>query len=316
LRVQICGAGIAGSFLYMLLNQDFEVGITDTRKKPDCRCAWGIAYSEAKELYKEIGIDLEEYVLIRPEYAIANGLRLRNKNIVIFDRKRLLEDLWDQIEFRKIEAKIHIDATGFKRALLPKIKSDRVYPTIQTVEKHNIDDNIYIYARKTGYAWAFPLGDGRWHIGAGDLNETRALELIEMLRQEYGFKEKNGKICSCKAKIRLLPPSACKPFKVGDVFGIGEAIGCVSGAGEGNVPSLKSAKIFYECLINDKLEAYEYRILSEFSWIEEEHKFVEAVQNGKRLTALLKLPKIVSIESKRSVSQSIGDLIRFMKVLK
>jgi len=70
LRVQICGAGMAGSYLYMLLSKDFDVGIKDVRAEPDCRCAWGFSYSETKELYKEIGINVDDYLLSKPEFVI------------------------------------------------------------------------------------------------------------------------------------------------------------------------------------------------------------------------------------------------------
>ena len=314
LSVQIFGAGMAGSYLYMLLSRDFDVSIKDVRVRPDCRCAWGITYKQAKKLYREIGIDLDEYVLLKPKYAVANGIKIKNRNIVIFDKKRLLEDLWEQIEFKEVKANLYVDATGYKRVLLPKL-DDRLYPTIQMIEEHDAEENIYAYARRTGYAWAFPLGNNRWHIGAGDLNETRALELIERLRQEYGFNE-GDKICSCKSKIRILPPSKCRPFVSGNVVGVGEAIGCVSGFGEGNAPALESAKILYECLINDELREYEKRILKEFKWIEEEHKFVEAVQNCKKFATLLQLPRVITIEKRRSAEYSIKDLVYLIKTLK
>jgi len=314
MKIQICGAGVAGTYLYLLLN-DFDVHIKDVRRKPDCRCAWGIAYSEAKELYKKVGLDLDDYVIARPGYVVANGLKIKNKNVVIFDKKRLLEDLWKQIEFRDVKADLYVDATGHKRALLPKIEKDRLYPTIQTIEEHDVDENIYVYARKTGYAWAFPLGNSKWHVGAGDATEMRTIELIEIFRQKYGFKG-NSKICGCKARIRLLPPSKCRPFVSGNVVGVGESIGCVSGFGEGNAPALESAKILYECLIDNELHKYESKILKNFQWIEEEYKFVEAVQKDKKLTAFLELPKVLSVERGRSIDSPIKSVKYLIKMLK
>ncbi len=313
MRIQICGAGVAGTYLYFLLS-GFDVYIKDVRRKPDCRCAWGVTYSEAKELYRKIGLDLDEYVVSRPECIVANGFRIKNKNVVIFDKKKLLEDLWGQIEFRDIRADLYVDATGHNRALLPEIDKDRLYPTLQTVEEHNAEENIYVYARKTGYAWAFPLGGSKWHVGAGDTTEMRAIELIKMLRQEYGFKE-GDRICGCRAKIRLLPPSKCRPFVSGNIVGVGESIGCVSGFGEGNVPALESARILYECLVDNELHKYESRVLENFQWIEEEYKFVEAVQKDKKLTALLELPKVLSIE-RRSIESPVRDIRCLIKMLK
>lgn len=313
MKVQIYGAGIAGSYLYHLLSQNgFRVSIHDIRSKPDCRCAWGFSYSETKELYKEIGLNVDDYLLSKPKYVVANDrFWFKNKEIVILDKKRLMEDLWD-FELRNEEGDIIIDATGHSRAILPKLENDALYTTVQFVEKHDLDENIYVYMVKTGYAWAFPLGNNLWHVGAGDLNKDRALELIKNLRKMYGLEENKGD-CNCVGKIRLLPPSKCKPIVWKNVYGVGEAVGCVSGAGEGNAPSLRCAKILYECISNGNLEDYERRVLKEFEWIEIEHEFVRAVQNNKKFKALRLLPKIISIESKRSVEQSLETVKNLIK---
>lgn len=314
MRVQIHGAGIAGSYLFMLLKEHAEVGVREISKAVDCNCAWGIAYKQAKELYSLIGINFDDYVLSKPKFAIANGIEMKNKNIVTFDRKRLLSDLWREIEFKNLDAEIQVDATGTSRALLPSIKNDSIYFTVQSIEKHNFDENIYAYGRRTGYAWAFPLGDNRWHIGAGDLSYERAAELVEEMRKFYGFSD-SEKSCQCKAKIRLLPPSKCRPIVYRNIFGVGEAIGCVSGFGEGNAPSLECAKILADCMINSELEKYEKRVLKNFGWIEIEHRFVKDLQEGRRLSALLKLPRIALIERKRSatVNFSVTSLIRSLR---
>lgn len=322
LKVQIYGAGVAGTFLYFLLKQaGFDVGICERRRSPDCRCAWGITYDEAKALYKEIDVNLDEYVLVRPEYVVINGVAFKNKNVVIFDKKRLLEDLWGRMDLKDAEtlsaqqADILVDATGYERALLPKIENDRLYPTMQTVETHDADENIYVYARgATGYAWAFPLGDKRWHVGVGEA-EGNFSALLNGLREKYGFEVNDKLSCRCDALIRLLPPSKCRPFIVGKVVGVGESIGCVSGAGEGNAPSLRCAKLLYECLRSGRLEDYERRVLKHFRWIENEHKFVEAVQQGRLWRALPLLPKIVAVESKRAVGHSVADVRALLKLI-
>lgn len=303
--IQIYGAGVAGTFLYNLLFKNgYKVSIFDVRKFPDCRCGWGIAYREAKELYSEIEVDIDEFILEKPKKIVVNGVELENIGIVTFDKLRLLEELWGNLEFKKCDAELIVDATGAKRAFLPKIANDRLVPTLQFMEKHKNEEDIYIYFERHGYAWAFPLGD-HWHIGAGSVFESKIPELIDKLRLKFGF-EKKDSICSCRARIRMLPPSKCKPFLHGNVVGVGEAIGCVSGAGEGNVPALKCAKILYDSIEN--LECYESRVLKELSWIEREQRFLESVLRG--FPAIHLLFKIIPHESKRLVKHSILDFFR------
>ncbi|MEM4503725.1 MAG: NAD(P)/FAD-dependent oxidoreductase, partial [Archaeoglobaceae archaeon] len=85
--IQIYGAGVAGTFLYYLLFKNgYRVSIFDVRKSPDCRCGWGIAYKEARELYSEIEVNLDDFILTRPEKVVVNGIELKNNGIAIFDK--------------------------------------------------------------------------------------------------------------------------------------------------------------------------------------------------------------------------------------
>ncbi|WP_456468562.1 NAD(P)/FAD-dependent oxidoreductase [Archaeoglobus sp.] len=311
--IQIYGAGIAGTYLYHLLSKNgYEVRIYDRRKEPDCRCAWGIVYREAKKLYSEIGLNFDDYVLLKPQYVVANGLWLRNRDIVIFDKKRLLSDLWVDLSAAE-NPELIVDATGVSRALLPPIREDRVLPTSQCIEEHEVEENIYIQMERTGYAWAFPLGDGRWHIGAGNVDKAKIPVFISKLREKYGFEEKD-KTCQCSAKVRLLQPSKCLPFISKNVVGVGEAIGCVSGAGEGNVPSLVSAKILFECIAAGSLSEYESRVLKELEWVEIEQKFVDAMLKNNYISAIRLLPRIIAIENGRTVQHSIRDIRKLINI--
>ncbi|MEM1578527.1 MAG: NAD(P)/FAD-dependent oxidoreductase [Archaeoglobaceae archaeon] len=303
--IQIYGAGVAGTFLYnLLIKNSFKTSIFDVRKTPDCTCGWGIAYREAKELYSEIDLNFEDYVLSKPDRVVVNGISFKNKGIATFDKLQLLSDLWEDIEFQKSKCDLTVDATGVKRAFLPKIERDRQVPSLQFLEKHEREEEILIHFERHGYAWAFPLG-GEWHIGAGSILEKEIPGMINRLRKKYGIPEKEA-LCSCRGKIRMLPPSKCRPFICNGVVGVGEAIGCVSGSGEGNVPALKSAKILFECIEN--LEIYEERILKELEWIEREQKFLDSILKG--FPAFHLLPKIVSFERKRLVEHSILDFLR------
>ncbi|WP_290595966.1 MULTISPECIES: NAD(P)/FAD-dependent oxidoreductase [unclassified Archaeoglobus] len=313
MNIQIYGAGIAGTYLFHLLSENgYKVSIWDKRKEPDCRCAWGIVYKEAKRFYSEIGLNFDDYVLLKPRYVVANGLWLKNRDIVIFDKKRLLSDLWVDLSVSD-NPELIIDATGVSRAFLPPIHEDRVLPTSQCIEKHDVEENIYIQMEKTGYAWAFPLGERKWHVGAGNVEREKIPVFINKLREKYGFEE-SERACQCSAKVRLLQPSKCLPFVSGNIVGVGEAIGCVSGAGEGNAPSLASAMILFDCINRGNLSEYEGRILKELEWVEVEQRFVDAMLNNKYLSAIRLLPKIIAIENGRTVQHSVKDIRKLINI--
>jgi len=300
LKIQIYGAGMSGSFLYMLLRDHHEVRSIDVRVRPPCECAWEIPYDGAKRLYSLIGVDFEDYVLSRPKHIVINGIAFRNMRLVLFDRRRLLRDLWRELEFGELKPDLSVDATGTERAFLPRIKNDEIYFTLQSLEKHRIEEDIFIYVRRTGYAWAFPLGDNLWHVGVGEKSMQEAIKLLRLLRGKYGFEEKRS-LCRCRSHVRLMPPSRCMPILHGSVVGVGEAIGCISGFGEGNLPALQSAKILYECIMSDRLGDYEREILRKFKWIEEEHELVRWAQSKRKTGRLRMALRAISVFARRAL---------------
>jgi len=316
LKIQIYGAGMSGSFLYMLLRDHHEVRVIDVRVRPPCECAWEIPYDGAKRLYSLIGVDFEDYVLSRPKYIVINGIAFMNVRLVLFDRRRLLRDLWRELEFGELKPDLSVDATGTERALLPKIKNDEIYFTLQSLEKHRIEEDIFIYLRRTGYAWAFPLGDNLWHVGVGEKSMQEAIKLLRLLRGKYGFEEKRS-LCQCRSHVRLMPPSRCMPFLHGSVVGVGEAIGCISGFGEGNLPALQSAKILYECIMSDRLGDYEREILREFKWIEEEHELVRWAQTKRKTGRSRMALRAISVFARRALfptPKTFRDAIRQLRL--
>jgi len=46
-----------------------------------------IAYKQAKKLYREIRIDLDEYILLKPKYAVANGIKIKNLMLRLRDTR-------------------------------------------------------------------------------------------------------------------------------------------------------------------------------------------------------------------------------------
>jgi len=61
-------------------------------------------------------------------------------------------------------------------------------------------------------------------------------------------------------------------------------------------------------LLNSELENYEHRILKELEWVENEQKFVDAMLQNNYLTALKLLPKIIAVESRRTVQHSLTEI--------
>ena len=289
MKVQIYGAGIGGSFLYHLLNKEgFEVKIFERRKAPSCHCAWGIN-KKSKKLYRKISVSLDEFVISKPEYAVVNNkIWVRCRDFVIFDRVKLLSFLWKEMNFGKVERpEVVIDATGTERAVLPKINQDSLWPTFQKrVRAKNLEENVYITLGKTGYGWIFPLSEREFHIGAGARDKGEALSLLSTL--EKTFKpEVVREICSCVSRVRMLSPARCRPIARKNIYGIGEAVGCVNSLGEGNYPSLKSAWIFYTCLANGKLKEYEKILLRKMKDIHLHQEFLSNLIEGKLAHALI-----------------------------
>ncbi|MHC1635772.1 MAG: NAD(P)/FAD-dependent oxidoreductase [Candidatus Methanospirareceae archaeon] len=319
MRVQIYGAGMAGSYLYHLLrNKGIDVSITDIRKTPDCRCAWGIEnYSEVKELYKKIGIDFDDYVLVRIRKARTPtvGVEL-SEGSVIFNKRKLLVDLWEDLQFEKKDADVIVDATGYSRAILPPIPDDRLIPTVQTLERvEGLDEEtLYFYPSRfgEGYAWAFPAGDNKWHIGAGDLRgEGMVKYLIEKLRES--FKIQGEVLCKCKAFVRHLPPSRCVPVVSGNVYGVGESIGCVNELGGGNLLALRSAALFAKYVCEDALDDYERGIFSEFKYLEKSYTLMDEFRDSIRKRRLLKSLR-AGIKLRRELKERGGDNIQKIKL--
>ena len=308
MKYLVCGAGIGGCYITSLLrNNGYEVDIIDIRNTPDCRCAWGTSNTKRfKYLLKKAGYNLDEYILSKIKSIVTNIGSFRAINLATFDKLKLLKDMWNDLKVVNIkEPEINkydlvIDATGSARAYLPPLQNDLLIPTIQIKCSCNLDtDKIYVYLSDdlTGYAWAFPIGD-YWHIGAGRMDGSTT-ELIKNLIDFFDVKIKKI-YCKCKGYIRHLPPSKCKPFYVitengNEIVGIGEAIGCVSAVGEGNLQALESAKILLECIKANKLYEYENRITDFFKTLELEYRLVENKLNGNKIS-LAKTAGIIMFE--------------------
>lgn len=279
MKIAIVGMGLAGSYLASRLSEDHQVTGFDMLSKEnfDAVCAWGSTKGGMSMFAKDCGLNFDDYVVftgknmqIEVQGKIVN---MELKGMCCFDKIRFIKDLADgiDIKFGKYISKnnlnenydLIIDSTGISRALLPRINNDFLVPCIQYKVKYKNppfnDFFIKPFPGISGYFWYFPLGDGYFHVGAGDYYKHHNEEISNFLKRYPGeIIKKNGR------PVRLTAPSLCEPFYKGKVVGVGESIGTVYPIlGEGIIPSLQCAKLLFENLNN--LPKYREKVLEEFN---------------------------------------------------
>jgi flavin-dependent dehydrogenase len=104
--------------------------------------------------------------------------------------------------------------------------------------------------------------------------------------QELGWVGKEAArniICACTGKIRFTSPQFSLPFATAEeVWGVGEAIGCVAPlAGDGVVPGMKSVQILLQEW-DDPL-GYTAAIQREFRWMKPERKVMDKLRGNRPL---------------------------------
>lgn len=323
-EIVIVGAGVAGSYLANLIHDKFV--IYDGWKKRGCRCGWASSKSLLDKKLRRIGLDLYSYFLCSIDWMLLNGLRFRVLNGVMFDKRRMLQDMTKGIDvipryvdnLQNLRADVVINATGN-----PLIKSQAYYTVQWKVQLEGAEGRgIYIWfdPKRIGYAWIGPLDeDGKiFHVGACSLfGSIAAMSLTkEMLA---GYKLKISKVyCGCHKKLDFgsnLPVLG----NSGRVVSVGEAAGCVHPlTGEGILPSIKSAEFLAESLEENgfpmnylfKLE----EIIKEYS---EAQACLEMLKKHRRL-GTIKIVRVVAGRAKwRTKPQvnSLGKLKLLMKFL-
>ncbi len=292
--VAIAGAGMIGSYLFRSLKGlGIEADIYgDAQGHASCGinpCAWG-ATSGFREHVRAVGLDPEVYVLRDFDKINFEGADLE-AHLLTFDKPRLIADLLG--DAKVLQGRIPrgmydriVDATGSRRAYLPRIEDDLLVPCVQyRVRKDHADDSkVTILYGNLGYSWIFPLSNNEYHIGAGSVLADPKDTL-----KSSGFLGSDGHIiCGCSGKVRSTSPLGSRPFVSKseemkcDVWGVGESIGAVAPiAGEGIVPGMASARLLVENW-NDP-QAYTSRVLKRFSWMIDERKVIGKVAAGAQL---------------------------------
>jgi hypothetical protein len=282
---------MVGSYLHRILeNSGIPADLYTTNGlRTSCGinpCAWGTS-RPFFDLVRSSGLDPYDYVLMRPNKVIFQGIELKG-DLLTFNKPKLIGDLQNgsQIIDGPLKGNGYeriVDATGTARAYLPPLKDDLRVPCVQyRVHGADLDPSaVYITYGGIGYSWSFPLSENQFHIGGGSL-----LVDPEAMVHKSGLLDHGGKVlCECRGRVRISTPQSAAPFvsvnpSLGcEVWGVGEAIGVVAPiAGEGVVHGMRSAKILQQRW--DSPEAYSAAILDEFPWMPTERRILEKLMAG------------------------------------
>lgn len=293
MKIAIAGAGITGAYIYRLLkNAGYDdITIFDQHHNTTCGtspCAWGTSGGWFEFLLERAGLEPAKYVYRQFDYAFFDEMKIKI-NLMTINKPRLIKDLLDGAEI-KYESLLNyynriIDATGTARAYLPPIHDDVICPCVQYRVYGDGPKCMGISMGRAGYAWSFPLSNNQYHIGAGSIviqNPSKILDDFGLIKTDRPVKREV--VCSCTGKIRLTGPQFSRPFVQGNVWGVGEAIGCVSPlAADGIVPGMRSAWILFNHFETFTPSGYESAILNEFKWMEPERRIIDKFRQGKKV---------------------------------
>jgi flavin-dependent dehydrogenase len=243
----IAGAGVSGTYFARLLkNEGVEFTLYDVTGKRGHQCAWGSNYSLMKKKLDKVCLNIDDYVLCRIKQYYINGVKIKQKNFIVIDKPKLIEDLsrgieitYRSIDLLKTRKKIVVNATG-----KPLGKHYKIATTQRKIKTAKLEEQtVYIHLnfRKTGCAWAFPLSDegNLFHLGAGGYECSPTL-LENELCNRYDIEAK-GTYCTCRKNINIF--KSIIPVVIENVVSIGEAAGCVYPiTGEGILPAMETAE--------------------------------------------------------------------------
>lgn len=305
MKIAVVGIGVAGAYLMNQLSGFHDVHVKGFERMPekehDAVCAWATCDNVMKNYAKVCGLNFENYVLHdgkQMKVDVGNGIdsgkniKINLKGMISYDKLKLIQDMikGTDISFEKSPNKkdleeefdVIVDATGFHRHYLPKLKDELWIPCIQYKVKYENQqpfDDFYLKAfpSLSGYFWYFPLGNGYAHIGSGDFKRKQTHLFMDSFMKQYP--------CQVQKKVgrpvRITPPSKCLPFTDGKkTIGVGESIGTVYALlGEGIIPSTICAQLFVENLY-DK-EKYISEVLSTFKIYTNVYNFIKKSINKK-----------------------------------
>jgi flavin-dependent dehydrogenase len=287
MKVAIAGAGMSGSYLYRRLkDQGFQdIDLYDVRKTTACGCrpcAWGVAPTSGyREMVSKVADPAAFEKHISRKVSV-DGVMIRSDMLTI-DKPALIRELTKGAIIKEGQIDLDqydriIDATGVDRSYLPKIENDIIADCVQYRIRSETPMDLWFRTSSLGYEWCFPLGNGEYHVGFGNL-KTDVHDYRPALLD--GIDKGTMQIrCKCHSRVRLSSPFFSQPFvKDGKIVGVGESIGAVGPlAGDGNLYAFQTA----EMLLNDwdDLDGYAEKVLHTFEWMKRERRTAEKLRDG------------------------------------
>ncbi|WP_019177078.1 NAD(P)/FAD-dependent oxidoreductase [Methanomassiliicoccus luminyensis] len=285
MKIAIAGAGMSGAYMYRLLKERGfdQVDLYDVKRTTRCGrhpCAWGMSPSaEYRRLVSRFA-DPDKFIMLRTTEVSIEGVKMPG-DVVTVDKPALLDDLTGGVPifYSPIQTQEYdrvIDATGAERAYLgPMDGQDFVADTIQYRIRSPQDLGMRFNLNSIGYEWCFPLGNGEYHVGFGNLKASTAEYQLSI---SFDPSERVTR-CKCLSKIRLTSPLSSQPFYRGNVVGVGEAVGAVGPiAGDGNLYAMQTAEMLMDDW--DRPERYARAVLKKYRWMHKERLALERLLGG------------------------------------
>lgn len=321
MKIAVVGIGVAGAYLMNRLSNIHGNHVVGFERMPESKhdavCAWATCQNVMSDMVRKCGLNFESYVMHKgkrmqvdfnneQDCGHVNSIYIQLKGMVVYDKLKLIQDMikGTKIEFGKAPKKeilesdfdLIIDATGFHRNYLPRLKRETWIPCIQYKVKYETSkipyDDFYLKAfpSMNGYFWFFPLGNGYAHIGAGDFERKQNNSFVESYLNKYECEvlKKVGR------PVRISPPAYCEPFTDGrKSIGVGESIGTVYALlGEGIIPATWCAELLVKHL-ND-LEGYRNAVIKKFFTYTLVYRFIQLKILGK-FSILKHWPELIRI---------------------
>lgn len=278
---------MAGTYLYRLLKEKGvdEVTLCDEVKRTGCGqrpCAWGVA--PADEYRRLVGrfLDPERYIERRSDEVRIDGVPM-GADLLTVDKPALIRDMiggapvgHDPLDPGEYD--LVVDATGVERAYLGPVEADDLIAELcQYRIASERDLGTWFQTSTYGYGWCFPLGNGEYHVGYGNLppHLGKGMSVIDTTVDGARIK------CQCRSRIRLSSPYHSLPMVRGNIVGAGESIGTVGPlGGDGNLYAMQCSEMLLENLHD--LDRYQEEVLRDYEWMRKERITLIRMLEGRR----------------------------------